>query len=147
MSTAEKNCGELRKAVVAVGVGSFDIDAANEFKSAASVFEENISGAEVFCAFTSASAVRSLSENHDIYIEYLPDLMEKLYMLGYGEVVFLSMFLNKSAEYEEALNMITPYKNYFKSLKITEPLLSDSGTDGKTAESLADILIKKYKNM
>ena len=141
LNTSPKEINIPQKALVVVSAGTSDLSAAENIKSILPFFEENTAADDTFCAFTSASAVKTLIEEHGVYIEYLPDLMEKLYMLGYKEITVLSLHLNEDTEYTKMLNMTTPYARLFKELQITKPLLSDSGT----AKELIKILSEKYK--
>ena len=120
---------EEKKAIVAVSFGSSDTDAAKLLKKSAEFFEKK-TGVHTFLSFTSSFACRSLNEKSDVYIEYLPDMMEKLCMLGYHDVKFVMMFLKDKAEYTKAVTEIEKYKHLFKNISLTRPLL-DSEDDLK----------------
>ena len=128
-----------KKALVVVSFGT-SVDIA--FPAITNV-EEKVKKAfpdyDFYRAFTSKMIIRKLARTKNITINSPEEVFEKLVAKGYEDVVCQPTHIIPGMEYEKMLDMITPYKDDFASLRIGRPLL----TTPEDYEDVAHIVMKE----
>lgn len=94
---------------------------------------------DFFRSFTSKMIIRKLARTKNITINSPEEVFEKLVAKGYEEVVCQPTHIIPGLEYEKMLDMILPYKDDFKSLRIGRPLLAKE----EDFEEVAHIVMKE----
>ena len=127
-----------KKALVVVSFGT-SVDIA--FPAIANV-EETVKKAfpdyDFFRAFTSKMIIRKLARTKNITISSPEEVFEQLVEQGYKDVICQPTHIIPGLEYEKMLDMITPYKDDFDSLRIGRPLLTTEEDYQAVAHILMD---------
>lgn len=128
-----------KKAILVVSFGT-SVDVA--FKAITNV-EETVKKAfpdyDFYRAFTSKMIIRKLARTRGIMINSPEEVFKELVLKGYEEVICQPTHIIPGLEYEKMLDMITPYKDDFSSLRIGRPLL----TTDEDYEEVAHIVMEE----
>ena len=114
----------MKKAILVVSFGTSYHDTREK---TIHVVEDKIKAAfegyDFFRAFTSNMIINKLKKRDGIEIDNPIQAMDRLYEMGYEEVVIQTLHIICGHEYVKLKNQITEYKDKFKSIKFGRPLL------------------------
>lgn len=131
-----------KKALVAISFGTSDVQA----RIAIDMVEHALCNAfpqyDFFRSFTSQIIIDKIQREEQISILNPAEMMQHLLEAGYDEVLCQSLHVIPGNEYDKMLQMIIPYGEKFKSLKIGLPMLSDTKDFQTCAQALIPILPK-----
>lgn len=119
-----------KKAIIIVSFGTVsDMIRSACIESVENKVKDSFPEFEVRRAFTSNFIIKKLSERQ-IYVDTLPEALEKLKVEGYHDIIIQSTHLTPGEEYNnKILAVANTYKHKFKSLVIGRPVLMFDGSN------------------
>ncbi|MBP2630276.1 MAG: Sirohydrochlorin cobaltochelatase [Firmicutes bacterium] len=117
-----------KKAIIIVSFGTVNDTVRSAcIESVENKVKDNFPGDEVRRAFTSNFIIKKLSERQ-IYVDTLPEALEKLKSEGYQDVIIQSTHLTPGEEYRNKILVVAnAYKHEFNSLVVGRPVLMFDG--------------------
>lgn len=124
---------QKKKAIVVVSFGTTYADARQScIEGVENRIQEAFPQYRMYRAFTSNFVMKRLAQLHNIYVDNLQTVLEKLQREGYSEVIIQPTHLTPGEEYEnKVLKIAVAYQNVFSKFVIGRPLLYFAGEDGK----------------
>ena len=116
-----------KKALMAVSFGTSIPEARGAIETLENRLREAFSEYDVYRAFTSSMIARKIEREEGEHIPSPAELIERLAAEGYEEVVCQSLHVIFGQEFEKLCAQLRPFKAKFRSLKIGNPLLWESG--------------------
>lgn len=127
----------MKKAMLFVSFGSsYESARRDNIDKTVNYISSNFAEYDAFQAFTS-NIIRKKLQKQGIDIDDPFSALARIKSLGYDEVVVVSLHLIAGFEYEKILNATKEFE--FKSIKLTNPLLSDDIDYENIAKILCDI--------
>ena len=124
-----------KKAILVISFGtSFKETREKTIEAVEKAVAEKYSGWEVRRAFTSKMIIKKLKERDGIYIDYIDEALQKLVDDGFKQVVVMPTHVMNGTEYDFVANISNGFRDKFKCLRISTPLL--------TSEEDYDAMIK-----
>ncbi len=143
----------MKKAII---VASFGTSYVNALKNSIEIIEnelrENFNDYEIFRSFTSHKIIRKLKLNQNINILTPEEVLEKLYIEKYDEVIIQPLHIIPGEEYEYVKNVVEEFKDKFYSIKLGRPIFYYQGIDGVPDDyslfiKSVDGILKENKNV
>lgn len=137
-----------KKAILVISFGtSYKETREKTIDAIEKVVAERYPDYEVRRAFTSKMIIKKLKERDGIYIDYIDEGLQKLADDGFEEVLVLPTHIMNGIEFDFVANISAPFKDKFKSLKISKPLLtSEEDYDNVIAALDTSYLKKIFEN-
>ena len=85
---------------------------------------------DVYRAFTSHMIIKKLEIVHGLIVEKPEELLEKLYIEGYEEVIIQPLHIIPGEEFSYIKNIEVYFKDKFKSIKVGRPIFYYQGIEG-----------------
>ena len=115
----------MKKAVLVISFGtSYHETREKTIDRCENKIKENFEGYDFFRAYTSRMILKKLKDRDQIFIDNEEEALDKLYELGYEEVVIQSLHIICGDEYHKIKNKISKYTDKFKKLTLGRPLLT-----------------------
>ena len=135
-------CDAEKKAIVVVSFGTSYNDSREKTIDA---IEADIAAAypdwDVYRAFTAQTIIDKLAERDGLEIDNVRQVMERLIAEGYGTVAVQPTHVMNGYEYDDVVEEVRLYGDYFASLAIGEPLL----TAEEDYEAVIDALLSSVE--
>ncbi len=115
----------MKKAVLVVSFGtSYYETRIKTIDACENKIREGLKDYDFYKAYTSRMIIRKLKNRDEIFIDNEEEALEKLYKLGYEEVIVQSLHIICGDEYNKIKDKIEKYKNKFKKIILGRPLLT-----------------------
>ncbi len=115
----------MKKAVLVISFGtSYHETREKTIDVCENKIKESFEGYDFFRAYTSRMILKKLKDRDQIFIDNEEEVLDRLYELGYEEVVIQSLHIICGEEYHKIKNKINNYQDKFKSLTLGRPLLT-----------------------
>ena len=85
---------------------------------------------DVYRAFTSHMIIKKLEIVHGLIVEKPEELLERLYIEGYEEVIIQPLHIIPGEEFSYIKNIEVYFKDKFKSIKVGRPIFYYQGIEG-----------------
>lgn len=131
-----------KKALVCISFGTSYEDAEKAILQLERALEARFKEYDCFRAFTSGMIIKKIEKTRGIKIYNVAEIMEKLRMEGYEEVLCQSFHVIQAEEYHKTIKELKKYTAYFHSLRLGKPLLSNIEDFKKCAQILGESLPK-----
>ena len=130
-------CLKTKKAILVVSYGSSYKD---EREKSIGGIEQAIQNAfpehKVYRAFTSEPIIKKIKNKEDIQIDTVGEALERAISEGIKEITLIQTHFVQGLRHEKLLEIVEHYKNVFKKIDVTEPILRNS----KNREVFAGVL-------
>ncbi len=113
-----------KKALLMISFGSSYADARKSIKNIESHIKMRCPEHDCFRAFTSRKIIKKLAERDGILIDTPLKALEKIYSMGYTDVVCQSLHVINGIEYEMTRDEIMQMRGKFQKITLGLPLLS-----------------------
>lgn len=116
----------MKKAVLVVSFGtSFEETRSKTIEKCEEKIKKALEGYDFFRAYTSEMIIKKLAQRDHVYIDTAREALNKIYELGYEEVLIQSLHIICGDEFDKMKEQIAEFEGKFKSLKIGRPLLRE----------------------
>ena len=130
----------MKKAILVVSFGTSYHDTREKtIHAVEDKIKAAFEGYDFFRAFTSNMIINKLKKRDGIEIDNPIQAMDRLYEMGYEEVVIQTLHIICGHEYVKLKNQITEYKDKFKSIKFGRPLLFGIEDYKETVEAVKEV--------
>jgi sirohydrochlorin cobaltochelatase len=114
-----------KKAILVVSFGtSYKETRERTIEAVEKAVKEKYKDWEVRRAFTSKIIIKKLKERDGIYIDYIDEALQKLADEGFEQVVVMPTHVMNGTEYDFVAHFSAGFKDKFKCLRISTPLLT-----------------------
>lgn len=136
----------VKKAIVVVSFGTVNDEVRrNCIESVENKIKASFPAYEVRRAFTSNFIIKKLSAR-GIYVDTLPQALEKIKQEGYPEVIVQSTHLTPGEEYENKIvQVVQSYKEQFEKISVGRPVFMSEEYNGKTDDFLLGIQAVRHQ--
>lgn len=121
----------MKKAILVVSFGTSYLE---PLKSSIENVENKIRNQfkdyDVYRAFTSHMIIKKLEIVHGLIVEKPEELLERLYIEGYEEVIIQPLHIIPGEEFSYIKNIEVYFKDKFKSIKVGRPIFYYQGIEG-----------------
>lgn len=130
----------MKKAILVVSFGTSYHDTREKtIHAVEDKIKAAFEGYDFFRAFTSNMIINKLKKRDGIEIDNPIQAMDKLYEMGYEEVVIQTLHIICGHEYVKLKSQIAEYKDKFKSIKFGRPLLFGIEDYKETVEAVKEV--------
>ena len=123
-----------KKALMVVSFGTSAPEAVYAITNIENICRRTFPEYDFFRAFTSKMIIRKLKQNEGLRIMNPEEVLDKLVMEDYEEVICQPTHILKGREYDKILGMLDKYKDRIPILKLGDPLLVSEEDYKRTAE-------------
>lgn len=127
-----------KKALLIISFGTSYKDSALAIENVENYLTARYEGYDFYRAYTSRFIVEKLKKRDNLHIHLPLEALEQLKQEGYDEVVCQSLHIINGVEYEMTKKEVLSYKDHFKSLRFTAPLLNTLEDYEKCVEAIMD---------
>ncbi len=127
-----------KKALMAVSFGTAYKDAVHSIENVEKHLKRAFPGHELYRAYTSDYVRVKIERDSSVHIPSPEEVLDKLYLSGYEEVLCQSLHILSGAEYEKLVKKLDKYGVRFKKFVLGKPLLYGRSDCLKLAEVLLD---------
>ena len=121
----------MKKAIVVVSFGTSYLEQLkNSIENVEGKIREKFKDYDVYRAFTSHMIIKKLEIVHGLIVEKPEELLERLYIEGYEEVIIQPLHIIPGEEFSYIKNIEVYFKDKFKSIKVGRPIFYYQGIEG-----------------
>lgn len=121
----------MKKAILVVSFGTSYLEPLkNSIKNVEDKIRNQFKDYDVYRAFTSHMIIKKLEIVHGLIVEKPEELLERLYIEGYEEVIIQPLHIIPGEEFSYIKNIEVYFKNKFKSIKVGRPIFYYQGIEG-----------------
>lgn len=114
-----------KKALLVVSFGtSYEDTRKKTIEKCEETLQENFKEYDFFRAYTSEIIRKKIAKRDHLFIDNASDALQKIYDLGYEEVLIQSLHIICGEEYYKLKGQIAPFEDKFKKLTLGRPLLT-----------------------
>lgn len=132
-----------KKAILVVSFGTTHLDTLNK---TIAVIEENINNTypdyRIYRAFTSKMIIKKLKNENILNVDTVCEAMERMISDGISDLIVQPTHIINGLENDLMTDDVNKYHNFFNTIKISTPLLTDTDDYFKVANVIADEYIK-----
>lgn len=136
-----------KKAILVISFGtSYHETREKTIDACENKIRENFKGYDFFRAYTSRMIIKKLKTRDEIFIDNEEEALDRLYEMGYEEVIIQPLHIICGDEYHKIKNKIESYKNKFKKIELGRPLLTTIDDYQEVVEAIKHQLPKMDEN-
>ena len=121
----------MKKAILVVSFGtSYSEPLKNSIENVENKIRNQFKDYDVHRAFTSHMIIKKLEIVHGLIVEKPEELLERLYIEGYEEVIIQPLHIIPGEEFSYIKNIEVYFKDKFKSIKVGRPIFYYQGIEG-----------------
>ena len=121
----------MKKAILVVSFGTSYLEPLkNSIENVEDKIRNQFKDYDVHRAFTSHMIIKKLEIVHGLIVEKPEELLERLYIEGYEEVIIQPLHIIPGEEFSYIKNIEVYFKNKFKSIKVGRPIFYYQGIEG-----------------
>ena len=121
----------MKKAILVVSFGTSYLEPLkNSIENVENKIRNQFKDYDVHRAFTSHMIIKKLEIVHGLIVEKPEELLEKLYIEGYEEVIIQPLHIIPGEEFSYIKNIEVYFKDKFKSIKVGRPIFYYQGIEG-----------------
>ena len=121
----------MKKAILVVSFGTSYLDTLEKtIENAENQIRNSFSEYDIYRAFTSHMIIKKLEIVHGLIVEKPEELLERLYIEGYEEVIIQPLHIIPGEEFSYIKNIEVYFKDKFKSIKVGRPIFYYQGIEG-----------------
>lgn len=121
----------MKKAILVVSFGTSYLEQLkNSIENVENKIRNQFKDYDVYRAFTSHMIIKKLEIVHGFIVEKPEELLEKLYIEGYEEVIIQPLHIIPGEEFSYIKNIEVYFKDKFKSIKVGRPIFYYQGIEG-----------------
>ena len=121
----------MKKAILVVSFGTSYLEPLkNSIESVENKIRNQFKDYDVHRAFTSHMIIKKLEIVHGLIVEKPEELLERLYIEGYEEVIIQPLHIIPGEEFSYIKNIEVYFKDKFKSIKVGRPIFYYQGIEG-----------------
>ena len=121
----------MKKAILVVSFGTSYLEPLkNSIENVEDKIRNQFKDYDVYRAFTSHMIIKKLEIVHGLIVEKPEELLERLYIEGYEEVIIQPLHIIPGEEFSYIKNIEVYFKNKFKSIKVGRPIFYYQGIEG-----------------
>ena len=121
----------MKKAILVVSFGTSYLEQLkNSIENVENKIRNQFKDYDVYRAFTSHMIIKKLEIVHGLIVEKPEELLEKLYIEGYEEVIIQPLHIIPGEEFSYIKNIEVYFKDKFKSIKVGRPIFYYQGIEG-----------------
>ena len=133
-----------KKAILVVSFGtSFKETREKTIDAVEKAVAERYKDWEIRRAFTSKIIIKKLKERDSLYIDYIDEALQRLADDGYERVVVLPTHIMNGTEFDFVDDISASFKDRFKCLKVSKPLLTSEEDYDKVIEAMDSAYFKR----
>ena len=133
----------MKKAILVVSFGtSYHETRKKTIEVCENKIKESFKDYDFYRAFTSGMIINKLKKRDNMFIDNPSEALEKLYNVGYQEVVVQSLHIICGDEYNKLKDMVAQYEDKFDKISIGRPLLTYIDDYRETVEAVKKDLDK-----
>ena len=123
-----------KKALVVVSFGTSFDEAVPAIINIEETCKKAFPDYDFYRAYTSGMIIRKLKRTKNLIIDSPEEVMEKLAVEGYEEVLCQPTHIINGSEYEKMIRMLEPYKAQIPVIRVGRPLLTEEDDYKKTCQ-------------
>lgn len=123
-----------KKALVVVSFGTSFDEAVPAIINIEETCKKAFPDYDFYRAYTSGMIIRKLKRTKNLIINSPEEVMEKLAVEGYEEVLCQPTHIINGSEYEKMIRMLEPYKAQIPVIRVGRPLLTEEDDYKKTCQ-------------
>lgn len=121
----------MKKAILVVSFGTSYLEPLkNSIENVEDKIRNQFKDYDVYRAFTSHMIIKKLEIVHGLIVEKPEELLERLYIEGYEEVIIQPLHIIPGEEFSYIKNIEVYFKDKFKSIKVGRPIFYYQGIEG-----------------
>lgn len=121
----------MKKAILVVSFGTSYLEPLkNSIENVENKIRNQFKDYDVHRAFTSHMIIKKLEIVHGFIVEKPEELLERLYIEGYEEVIIQPLHIIPGEEFSYIKNIEVYFKDKFKSIKVGRPIFYYQGIEG-----------------
>ena len=121
----------MKKAILVVSFGTSYLEPLkNSIENVENKIRNQFKDYDVHRAFTSHMIIKKLEIVHGLIVEKPEELLERLYIEGYEEVIIQPLHIIPGEEFSYIKNIEAYFKDKFKSIKVGRPIFYYQGIEG-----------------
>lgn len=121
----------MKKAILVVSFGTSYLEPLkNSIENVENKIRNQFKDYDVHRAFTSHMIIKKLEIVHGLIVEKPEELLERLYIEGYEEVIIQPLHIIPGEEFSYIKNIEVYFKDKFKSIKFGRPIFYYQGIEG-----------------
>lgn len=121
----------MKKAILVVSFGTSYLEPLkNSIENVENKIRNQFKDYDVHRAFTSHMIIKKLEIVHGLIVEKPEELLERLYIEGYEEVIIQPLHIIPGEEFSYIKNIEVYFKDKFKSIKVGRPIFYYQGIEG-----------------
>lgn len=121
----------MKKAILVVSFGTSYLEPLkNSIENVEDKIRNQFKDYDVHRAFTSHMIIKKLEIVHGLIVEKPEELLERLYIEGYEEVIIQPLHIIPGEEFSYIKNIEVYFKDKFKSIKVGRPIFYYQGIEG-----------------
>ena len=121
----------MKKAILVVSFGTSYLEPLkNSIENVENKIRNQFKDYDVHRAFTSHMIIKKLEIVHGLIVEKPEELLERLYIEGYEEVIIQPLHIIPGEEFSYIKNIEVYFKEMFKSIKVGRPIFYYQGIEG-----------------
>ena len=133
-----------KKAILVVSFGtSFKETREKTIDAVEKAVKEKYRDWEVRRAFTSKMIIKKLKERDGIFIDYIDEALQRLADDGFEKVVVMPTHVMNGTEYDFVAHISCGFRDKFKCLKISKPLLTTEEDYDAVIEAMDEAYLKR----
>lgn len=121
----------MKKAILVVSFGTSYLEPLkNSIENVENKIRNQFKDYDVHRAFTSHMIIKKLEIVHGLIVEKPEELLERLYIGGYEEIIIQPLHIIPGEEFSYIKNIEVYFKDKFKSIKVGRPIFYYQGIEG-----------------
>ncbi|MEE0567162.1 sirohydrochlorin cobaltochelatase [Clostridium sp.] len=121
----------MKKAILVVSFGTSYLEPLkNSIENVENKIRNQFKDYDVYRAFTSHMIIKKLEIVHGLIVEKPEELLERLYIEGYEEVIIQPLHIIPGEEFSYIKNIEVYFKDKFESIKVGRPIFYYQGIEG-----------------
>jgi len=121
----------MKKAILVVSFGTSYLEPLkNSIENVENKIRNQFKDYDVHRAFTSHMIIKKLEIVHGLIVEKPEELLERLYIEGYEEIIIQPLHIIPGEEFSYIKNIEVYFKDKFKSIKVGRPIFYYQGIEG-----------------
>lgn len=133
-----------KKAILVVSFGtSYKETREKTIEAVEKAVKEKYGGWEVRRAFTSKMIIKKLKERDGISIDYIDEALQRLADDGFEQIVVMPTHVMNGTEYDFVANISNGFRDKFKCLRISKPLLTADEDYDAVIEAIEESYLKR----
>ena len=120
----------MKKAILVVSFGTSYLDTLEKtIEKAEKQIRDKFSEYDIYRAFTSHMIIKKLKEKYEIFVDTPEEILEKLYEVGYEEVIMQPLHMIPGEEFIYINKIAEVFKEKFELLKVGRPIFYYQGIE------------------